>query len=148
MPKIKAAVAHEFGKPLKVEDVILRSPVNNEVEVTLGAVAICHSDISFMEGAWGGFLPAVYGHEASGKISNIGDNVEGLAIGDRVVVTLIRSCGNCTNCKQGQPKFKSFVLFRQSNNQLLVELLLNMGFRKVSPKLRRLSRQFALGCQL
>ncbi len=42
MPKIKAAVAHEFGKPLKVEDVILRSPVNNEVEVTLGAVAICH----------------------------------------------------------------------------------------------------------
>ena len=116
MPKIKAAVAHEFGKPLrvedviirspvnnKVEDVILRSPVNNEVEVTLGAVAICHSDISYMEGAWGGFLPAVYGHEASGKISNIGDNVEGLAIGDRVVVTLIRSCGNCMNCKQGQP---------------------------------------------
>tara|TARA_B000000532_G_scaffold31300_1_gene21357 strand:- start:1154 stop:2239 length:1086 start_codon:yes stop_codon:yes gene_type:complete len=103
MPKIKAAVAYEFGKPLKVEDVILRSPVNNEVEVTLGAVAICHSDISYMEGAWGGFLPAVYGHEASGKISNIGDNVEGLAIGDRVVVTLIRSCGNCTNCKQGQP---------------------------------------------
>ena len=103
MPKIKAAVAYEFGKPLKVEDVILRSPVNNEVEVTLGAVAICHSDISYMEGAWGGFLPAVYGHEASGKISNIGDNVEGLAIGDRVVVTLIRSCGNCTTCKQGQP---------------------------------------------
>ena len=61
MPKIKAAVAHEFGKPLKVEDVILRSPVNNEVEVTLGAVAICHSDISYMEGAWGGFLPAVMG---------------------------------------------------------------------------------------
>ncbi len=56
-----------------------------------------------MEGAWGGFLPAVYGHEASGKISNIGDNVAGLAIGDRVVVTLIRSCGNCMNCKQGQP---------------------------------------------
>ena len=89
MPKIKAAVAYEFGKPLQVEDVILRSPINNEVEVTLGAVAICHSDISYMEGAWGGFLPAVYGHEASGKISNIGDNVEGLAIGDRVVVTLI-----------------------------------------------------------
>ena len=53
MPKIKAAVAHEFGKPLKVEEVILRSPMNNEVEITLGAVAICHSDISYMEGAWG-----------------------------------------------------------------------------------------------
>ena len=103
MPKIKAAVAHEFNKPLTVEDIMLRLPFNNEVEVTLGAVAICHSDISYMEGAWGGFLPAVYGHEASGRISNMGDNVEGFTIGDRVVVTLIRSCGICINCKQGKP---------------------------------------------
>ena len=103
MPKIKAAVAHEFNKPLTVEDIMLRLPFNNEVEVTLGAVAICHSDISYMEGAWGGFLPAVYGHEASGRISNMGDNVEGFTIGDRVVVTLIRSCGTCINCKQGKP---------------------------------------------
>ena len=103
MPKIKAAVAHEFNKPLTVEDVMLRLPFNNEVEVTLGAVAICHSDISYMEGAWGGFLPAVYGHEASGRISNMGDNVEGFTIGDQVVVTLIRSCGTCINCKQGKP---------------------------------------------
>tara|TARA_B100001057_G_C22840941_1_gene947084 strand:+ start:725 stop:1810 length:1086 start_codon:yes stop_codon:yes gene_type:complete len=103
MPKIKAAVSHEFNKPLTVEDIMLRLPFNNEVEVTLGAVAICHSDISYMEGAWGGFLPAVYGHEASGRISNMGDNVEGFTIGDRVVVTLIRSCGNCINCKQGKP---------------------------------------------
>ena len=103
MPKIKAAVAHEFNKPLIVEDIMLRLPFNNEVEVTLGAVAICHSDISYMEGAWGGFLPAVYGHEASGRISNMGDNVEGFKIGDRVVVTLIRSCGICINCKQGKP---------------------------------------------
>ena len=72
MPKIRAAVAHEFGKPLKVEEVILRAPASNEVEVALGAVAICHSDFSFMEGAWGGFLPAVYGHEASGEVSSIG----------------------------------------------------------------------------
>ena len=103
MPKIKAAVAHEFNKPLIVEDIMLRLPFNNEVEVTLGAVAICHSDISYMEGAWGGFLPAVYGHEASGRISNMGDNVEGFTIGDQVVVTLIRSCGTCINCKQGKP---------------------------------------------
>ncbi len=103
MPKINAAVAHEFGKPLKIEEVELRSPINNEVEVTLGAVAICHSDISYMDGAWGGFLPAVYGHEASGAVSNVGDNIEDISIGDRVVVTLIRSCGECINCKQGKP---------------------------------------------
>ena len=47
MPLIKAAVCHKFGAPLKIEDVELRAPEGAEVEVTLDAVAICHSDISF-----------------------------------------------------------------------------------------------------
>mgnify|MGYP003625066451 CR=1 FL=1 len=56
MPLIKAAVCHEFGAPLIVEDVELRAPEGREVEVTLDAVAICHSDISFAGGGWGGSL--------------------------------------------------------------------------------------------
>ena len=64
MALVKAAVCHEFGKPLSIEDVELRAPISGEVEVTLAAVAICHSDISYADGAWGGSLPAVYGHEA------------------------------------------------------------------------------------
>lgn len=105
MPTIKAAVAHEFGKPLVIEDVELRAPLGSEVEVTLEAVAICHSDISFAEGGWGGSLPAVYGHEAAGKISAMGDGAaaRGLSIGDSVVVTLIRACGTCTSCAGGKP---------------------------------------------
>ena len=94
MVKIKAAVCHEFGAPLKIETIDLREPITGEVEVTLGAVAVCHSDISFADGDWGGDLPAVYGHEAAGFISKIGDAVKGFEIGDRVVVTLIKSCGN------------------------------------------------------
>ncbi|KII14371.1 Zn-dependent alcohol dehydrogenase [Phaeobacter sp. S60] len=103
MPTIKAAVCHEFGSPLVIEDVQLAAPRTGEVEVTLDAVAICHSDISFAEGAWGGFLPAVYGHEAAGVISAVGDNVQGFAAGDSVVVTLIRSCGSCPSCAGGAP---------------------------------------------
>jgi len=103
MTRIKAAVCHEFGKPLHVEDIDLRAPENEEIEVTLGAVAICHSDISFANGDWGGFLPAVYGHEAAGRVSAVGDNVRGLNVGDHVVVTLIRACGYCSNCSGGAP---------------------------------------------
>ena len=103
MTRIKAAVCHEFGKLLHVEDIDLRAPENDEIEVTLGAVAICHSDISFANGDWGGFLPAVYGHEAAGRVSAVGDNVRGLNIGDHVVVTLIRACGHCSNCSGGTP---------------------------------------------
>ena len=103
MSRISAAVCHQFGKPLSVEDIDLRPPENDEIEVTLGAVAICHSDISFANGDWGGFLPAVYGHEAAGRVTALGNNVRGLNIGDHVVVTLIRACGHCSNCSGGAP---------------------------------------------
>ena len=103
MKTIKAAVCHVFGKPLVVEEVRLRAPEQNEVEVALETVAICHSDISYADGAWGGSLPAVYGHEAAGRISAIGDGVTGLAVGDPVVVTLIRACGQCPSCGAGRP---------------------------------------------
>jgi len=61
MSTIKAAVCHAFNEPLKVEDVQLRGPEMGEIEVTLDAVAICHSDITFIDGGWGGSLPAVSG---------------------------------------------------------------------------------------
>lgn len=103
MAHITAAVCHAFGKPLTIERVDLRAPETGEVEVTLAAVAICHSDITYIDGGWGGSLPAVYGHEAAGTITSIGPGVRGLAEGDTVVVTLIRSCGTCASCTSGKP---------------------------------------------
>lgn len=103
MTTIKAAVCHEFGKPLTVETVELRAPQDGEVEITLDAVAICHSDISYADGAWGGSLPAVYGHEAAGRITALGAGVNGFALGDSVIVTLIRACGTCSSCAGGKP---------------------------------------------
>lgn len=103
MQTIKAAVCHSHGDPLVIEDIQLAAPRMGEVEVTLEAVAICHSDISFAEGAWGGHLPAVFGHEAAGIITGLGDGVSGFAEGDSVVVTLIRSCGTCPCCAGGKP---------------------------------------------
>lgn len=71
--------------------------------MTLSACAICHSDISFADGAWGGSLPAVYGHEAAGHITALGDGVRGYQTGDTVIVTLIRACGTCAPCASGTP---------------------------------------------
>lgn len=66
-------------------------------------MAICHSDITYAEGGWGGSLPAVYGHEAAGRVSAVGPAVTGLSVGDSVVITLIRACGACSFCASGQP---------------------------------------------
>ena len=103
MARITAAVCHAFGQPLTVEQVELRDPIAGEVEVTLAAVAICHSDITYLDGGWGGSLPAVYGHEAAGTVTSVGDGVRGISVGDAVVVTLIRSCGHCAPCSSGKP---------------------------------------------
>lgn len=103
MTQIRAAVCHAFNEPLRIETVSLRAPGCGEVEVTLKACAICHSDILYAEGAWGGTLPAVYGHEAAGVVSAVGDGVNGYAPGDHVIVTLIRSCGHCDSCATGRP---------------------------------------------
>ncbi len=99
---MKAAVCYEFGKPLVVEDLEIDPPRYAEVQVKLAACAICHSDIHYMEGAWGGTLPAVYGHEAAGIVEEVGPLVKHVKCGDHVLVTLIRSCGHCFYCNQGE----------------------------------------------
>lgn len=98
---IRAAVCHRFGEPLVVETLHLAAPRAGQVQVKVVASAICHSDIHFFDGAWGGALPAVWGHEAAGIVEATGTDVHGIDVGDQVVLTLIRSCGVCLNCTKG-----------------------------------------------
>ena len=100
---IRAALARRFGAPLTIEPVLLAPPGPGQVQVNLRAVAICHSDIGYIDGVWGGHLPAVYGHEAAGRVAAVGAGVSHLAPGDAVIVTLIRHCGACPACRAAAP---------------------------------------------
>lgn len=113
---MKAAVCYEFGKPLAIESVDIDPPQAGEIKVRMVACAICHSDLHCIEGAWGGPLPAVYGHEAAGIVEETGPGVTLVRTGDHVVVTLLRSCGRCHFCAQGSPHIceGSFALDRES----------------------------------
>ena len=99
---MKAAVCREFGSPLVIEDLELDGPEEGETRVRVEACAICHSDIAFAAGDWGGPLPAVYGHEAAGVVESVGPGVTHVQPGDRVVVSLLRSCGDCFFCERGE----------------------------------------------
>ena len=103
MSRIRAAVCRAFGEPLTIEELELAPPGTGEVEVAIRACAVCHSDIAYADGAWGGRLPVVYGHEASGEVSEVGPGVTGFRPGDRVIVTLIKACGTCHGCATGRP---------------------------------------------
>jgi len=99
---MKAAVCREFGKPLSIEDVDVDPPRTGEVMVRTKACAICHSDVHCVRGDWTYDLPLVAGHEAAGVVTSVGDGVRDLQVGDRVLATLMRSCGNCYQCRRGK----------------------------------------------
>ncbi len=103
MDQVKAAVCREFGAPLSIERIDLAVPESDEIRVQLAACAICHSDITYADGGWGGYLPAVYGHEAAGTVTAVGEGIKRFSVGDTVIVTLIRSCGSCPSCLMAHP---------------------------------------------
>ncbi len=100
---MKAAVCRSFGDPLVIEELELAAPEQDEVRVKLSAVAICHSDVHVIRGEWSGEPPLVAGHEASGVVAEVGVGVSLVKPGDRVVVSLLRSCGRCISCTTGYP---------------------------------------------
>jgi len=85
-----------------IEDLILREPVGREVRVRLQASGICHSDIHVLRGEWGHFdKPEVAGHEGVGIVDAVGAEATRVSEGDRVIVSLIASCGACPCCSRG-----------------------------------------------
>jgi Zn-dependent alcohol dehydrogenase len=98
---MRAAVCTEFGKPFEMQELDLAPPGEGMVHVRIMACAICHSDIIYADGGWGGELPMVFGHEAAGEVIAAGPGVQGFRPGDRCVVTLIRHCRACPCCERG-----------------------------------------------
>ncbi len=100
--RVRAAVCRATARPLSIEEVVLESPRRDEVRVAVDAVAICHSDLSYIDGHWATSLPAVFGHEAVGRVVECGPGVD-VAVGSRVVITLVRHCSSCRSCLDGRP---------------------------------------------
>ena len=100
---MKAAVLFETKKPLVIEEIALRKPKGNEVIIKTAASGLCHSDLHFIDGELPYPLPVVLGHEASGIVEMIGDNVTYVKPGDHVITCLSVFCGVCDNCTTGKP---------------------------------------------
>jgi S-(hydroxymethyl)glutathione dehydrogenase/alcohol dehydrogenase len=98
---MKAAVLHEVGQPLIVEDVELDVPRADEVRIRVVASGLCHSDYHFIVGDLPCPLPTVLGHEASGVVEAVGENVRQYRPGDRVVTCTSAFCGECGQCQTG-----------------------------------------------
>jgi len=76
----------------------------HQVEIAVEHCGICHSDLSMLDNHWGiSQYPLVPGHEVVGTIQAVGDQVEGLTLGQRVGIGwMARSCMHCHSCISGE----------------------------------------------
>jgi Zn-dependent alcohol dehydrogenase len=100
---MKAAVLHEPGSPLRIEELALEAPRRGEVRVRVAAAGVCHSDYHYMTGDLQCPLPVVVGHEGAGVVEEVGADVEGVGPGDAVAFLWRPRCGRCAFCLTGQP---------------------------------------------
>ena len=98
----KAAIATAVGSPLEIVDIDVADPKAGEIRIQMGASGVCHSDLSVVRGVLPIALPAVLGHEGAGTITQLGEGVDHLNIGDHVVVSWVPQCGTCYFCEHDQ----------------------------------------------
>ena len=99
MTTIDAWVAPTAKSKLVRQQVGLGPLADEEVEVQVEHCGLCHSDISMLNNDWGlSQFPAVLGHEAVGRVVEVGRAAKGLNVGQRVGIGW--SAGSCMHCHQ------------------------------------------------
>jgi uncharacterized zinc-type alcohol dehydrogenase-like protein len=84
-----------------------REPGAADVQIAIEYCGVCHSDLHFARGEWGGTVyPAVPGHEIVGRVVKVGYDVRKFREGDLVGVgCMVDSCRRCTDCSEGQEQY-------------------------------------------
>ncbi|MEC8998684.1 MAG: S-(hydroxymethyl)mycothiol dehydrogenase [Actinomycetota bacterium] len=100
---VRAVVARSKGEPVTVEVIEVPDPGPGEVIVDVKACGVCHTDLHYREGAINDEFPFLLGHEAAGIVSEVGEGVDEVDIGDFVILNWRAVCGNCRACLRGRP---------------------------------------------
>ncbi len=109
MSGLKAAVLRKPMDRFYIEDVETPRPRGFEVLVRVRASGVCHTDLHIWEGHYGPIrveergirFPLIMGHEIAGEVAEVGDQVEGISKGERVVVYPWIGDGMCKACLTG-----------------------------------------------
>jgi alcohol dehydrogenase len=106
MSPIRGAVLEHIGLPrpyaescpIRVDEVELAPPQQDELLIRIEAAGVCHSDLSVVDGNRVRPTPMLLGHEAAGVVEEVGDNVADMTVGQRVVMAFLPRCGHCPAC--------------------------------------------------
>ena len=101
---MKAAVIHQFGAPLEIEDVPVPTPGPGQILVKVVASGVSRTDLHAADGDWPirPKLPLIPGHEGVGPVAAVGAGVTDIKEGELVGVPwLWDACGSCEYCRTG-----------------------------------------------
>ena len=96
----RGVVMTEVGR-LGVEELEVEEPGQGEVLVRIDASGVCHTDLHVARTGWRHPPPVLLGHEGAGVVEAVGDDVEHVVPGDRVVIGWRSPCGRCRWCRRG-----------------------------------------------
>lgn len=100
---MKAAI---FYKPfdLKIKDVRTPQPKRGEVLIKIKTASVCRTDLLLFQGNLGFDFkePRILGHDGSGTIEKVDEEVTNFKRGDRVIPSFVFSCQKCSYCKMGK----------------------------------------------
>ncbi len=99
LERIGAEPPYATSRPICVREVRLANPGPTEILVRIEAAGLCHSDLSVVNADRPRPTPMALGHEAAGIVEALGDEVTGMQIGQRVVMTFLPRCGDCAQCR-------------------------------------------------
>ncbi len=101
----RAAILEQPGEPAVIREIVIDPPGPNEVLVKLAASGVCHTDLTVKNLKGNGMkFPIVLGHEGAGYIEEVGPGVQGLKVGDPVVIAYRAPCEQCPACLRGDPR--------------------------------------------
>jgi len=95
---MRAAILTAFNEPLEIEELTSPDLGPTDVRVSIEASGVCHSDLTIANGGVPMPPPVILGHEGAGTILQVGSDVSGLAVGDRVIASFVPACGVCWYC--------------------------------------------------
>ena len=103
--EVRGVVVHGKGQPVSVETILVPDPGPGEALVDILTCGVCHTDLAYKMGDINDEYPFLLGHEASGVVSAVGDDVTEVQVGDRVILNWRAVCGQCRACRRGEPQY-------------------------------------------
>ena len=103
--RVRGVIAREKNADVTVETILVPDPGPGEALVDILTCGVCHTDLHYRQGGINDDFPFLLGHEASGVVAAVGDDVTEVAPGDRVVLNWRAVCGQCRACKRGEPQY-------------------------------------------